>query len=41
MDINTQISLDDFVEMDDVWDNLDLGDLTNEATNSPFKPGFL
>ncbi|GJX42415.1 homeodomain-like protein [Tanacetum coccineum] len=38
---NSSISLDDFVEMDDVWDNLDLGDLTNEATNSPFKPEFL
>nr|GFA50401.1 hypothetical protein [Tanacetum cinerariifolium] len=34
------VSLDDFVEMDDIWDNLDLGDLTNEATNSPVKPEF-
>nr|GEZ67563.1 hypothetical protein [Tanacetum cinerariifolium] len=37
---NWSISLDDFVEMDDIWDNLDLGDLTNEATNSPVKPEF-
>ncbi|GJZ69641.1 homeodomain-like protein [Tanacetum coccineum] len=38
---NSRISLDDFVEIDDVWDNLDLEDLTNEATNSPVKPEFL
>ncbi|GJW32051.1 homeodomain-like protein [Tanacetum coccineum] len=38
---NSSISLDDFIEMDDVWDNLDLGDLTNEATNSPVKLEFL
>ncbi|GJW21247.1 xylulose kinase-1 [Tanacetum coccineum] len=37
---NSSISLDDFVEMDDVWDNLDLEDLTNKATNSPLKPEF-
>nr|GEY59850.1 hypothetical protein [Tanacetum cinerariifolium] len=38
---NSSISLDDFVEMDDVWDNLNLEDLTNKATNSPLKPEFL
>ncbi|GJW83763.1 homeodomain-like protein [Tanacetum coccineum] len=38
---NSSISLDDFVKMDDVWDNLDLDDLTNEVTHSPFKPEFL
>ncbi|GKD53308.1 hypothetical protein Tco_1286695 [Tanacetum coccineum] len=38
---NSSLSLDDFVEIDDVWDNLDLWDLTNEATNSPVKPEFL
>ncbi|GKC18975.1 homeodomain-like protein, partial [Tanacetum coccineum] len=38
---NSSISLDDFVKMDDVWDNLDLKDLTNEATNSPVKLKFL
>ncbi|GJX62558.1 homeodomain-like protein [Tanacetum coccineum] len=32
---NSSISLDDFIEMDDIWDNLDFRDLTNEATNSP------
>ncbi|GJZ51291.1 homeodomain-like protein [Tanacetum coccineum] len=37
---NSSISLDNFIEIDDVWDNLDLGDLTNEATNSPVKPEF-
>nr|GEU69140.1 hypothetical protein [Tanacetum cinerariifolium] len=38
---NSSISLDDFVKMDDIWDNVDLKDLTNEATNSPLKPEFL
>ncbi|GKE05839.1 hypothetical protein Tco_1397857 [Tanacetum coccineum] len=38
---NSSISLDDFIKMDDVWDNLDFRDLTNEATNSPVKPKFL
>ncbi|GJW21852.1 homeodomain-like protein [Tanacetum coccineum] len=38
---NSSITLDNFVEMDDVWDNLDLRDLTNEPTNSPVKPECL
>ncbi|GJR32185.1 hypothetical protein Tco_1108417 [Tanacetum coccineum] len=38
---NSSISMDDFVEMDDVWDNLDFRDLTNEATKFPVKPKFL
>ncbi|GKD72667.1 homeodomain-like protein [Tanacetum coccineum] len=38
---NSSITLDNFVEMDDVWDNLDLRDLTNESTNSPVKPECL
>nr|GEV92931.1 hypothetical protein [Tanacetum cinerariifolium] len=38
---NSSISLDGFVKMDNVWDNLDLRDLTNEATNSPVKPKFI
>ncbi|GKC61078.1 homeodomain-like protein [Tanacetum coccineum] len=38
---NSSIILDDFVEMDNVRDNLDLGELSNEATNSPVKPKFL
>ncbi|GKB10173.1 hypothetical protein Tco_0844096 [Tanacetum coccineum] len=38
---DSSISLDDFDEMDDIWDNLDLGDLTNEATNSPVELEFL
>ncbi|GJS89405.1 homeodomain-like protein [Tanacetum coccineum] len=38
---NTSISIDDFVEMDDVWDNMDFRDLTNKATKSPVKPEFL
>nr|GEY15185.1 hypothetical protein [Tanacetum cinerariifolium] len=35
------ISIDDFVEMDDIWDNLDFRDLNNEATKSPVKLEFL
>nr|GEW96184.1 hypothetical protein [Tanacetum cinerariifolium] len=38
---NSSISMDDFVEMDDVWDNLDFRDLANEATKFPVKPEFL
>ncbi|GJV51450.1 homeodomain-like protein [Tanacetum coccineum] len=38
---NSCISMDDFVEMDDVWDNLDFRDLANEATKFPVKPEFL
>ncbi|GKD21438.1 homeodomain-like protein, partial [Tanacetum coccineum] len=38
---NSSINLDEFSKMDDVWDNLDLWDLTNKATNSPVKPEFL
>ncbi|GJY05493.1 retrovirus-related pol polyprotein from transposon TNT 1-94 [Tanacetum coccineum] len=38
---NSSISFDDFVEMDDVWDNLDFRDLTNEATKFHVKPEFL
>ncbi|GKD71244.1 homeodomain-like protein [Tanacetum coccineum] len=38
---NSSISVDDFLEMDDVWDNLDFRDLTNEATKFPVKPKFL
>ncbi|GJY73130.1 homeodomain-like protein [Tanacetum coccineum] len=38
---NSSISMDDFVKMDDVWDNLDFRDLTNEATKFPVKPEFL
>ncbi|GJX03331.1 homeodomain-like protein, partial [Tanacetum coccineum] len=32
---NSSINVDDFVEMDDIWDNLDFRDLTNEATKFP------
>ncbi|GJX11701.1 hypothetical protein Tco_0201560 [Tanacetum coccineum] len=35
---NSSISVDDFVEMDDVWDNLDFKDLTNEANRFLVKP---
>nr|GEU56902.1 hypothetical protein [Tanacetum cinerariifolium] len=35
---NSSISMDDFVKMDDVWDNLDFRDLANEATKFPVKP---
>nr|GEW84337.1 hypothetical protein [Tanacetum cinerariifolium] len=35
---NSSINMDDFVEMDDVWNNLDFRDLTNEATKFPTKP---
>ncbi|GJX19791.1 retrovirus-related pol polyprotein from transposon TNT 1-94, partial [Tanacetum coccineum] len=38
---NSSISVDDFIEMDDVWDNLDFRDLTNEANKFPFKHEFL
>ncbi|GJW87901.1 retrovirus-related pol polyprotein from transposon TNT 1-94 [Tanacetum coccineum] len=38
---NSSISMDDFVEMDNVWDNLNFRDLTNEATKSPVRPKFL
>ncbi|GJS54024.1 hypothetical protein Tco_0627386 [Tanacetum coccineum] len=38
---NSSISVDDFVEMDDVWDYLDFRDLTNEGTKFPVKPEFL
>ncbi|GKA96333.1 retrovirus-related pol polyprotein from transposon TNT 1-94 [Tanacetum coccineum] len=38
---NSSISMDDFVKMDDVWDNLDFRDLTNEATKFHVKPEFL
>nr|GEU69435.1 homeodomain-like protein [Tanacetum cinerariifolium] len=38
---NSSITVDYFVEMDDVWDNLNLRDLTNEATKFPVKPEFL
>ncbi|GJX97255.1 homeodomain-like protein [Tanacetum coccineum] len=38
---NSSIRMDDFVEMDDVWDNLDFRDLTNAATKFPVKPEFL
>ncbi|GJZ05270.1 hypothetical protein Tco_0538545 [Tanacetum coccineum] len=38
---NSSISIDDFVEMDDLWDNLDFRDLTNKATKSPVKFEFL
>ncbi|GJT86215.1 homeodomain-like protein [Tanacetum coccineum] len=38
---SSSISVDDFVDMDDVWDNLDYRDLTNEATKFPVKPEFL
>nr|GEV60573.1 hypothetical protein [Tanacetum cinerariifolium] len=37
---NSSISVDDFVEMDDAWDNVDLRDLTNKATKFPIKPEF-
>ncbi|GJW87898.1 putative reverse transcriptase domain-containing protein [Tanacetum coccineum] len=37
---NSSISIDDFVEMDDVWDNLDFRKLTNEVTKSPVRPKF-
>ncbi|GJV51451.1 homeodomain-like protein [Tanacetum coccineum] len=35
---NSSISMDEFVEMDDIWDNLDFRDLTNEATKFLVKP---
>ncbi|GKC55415.1 hypothetical protein Tco_1078160 [Tanacetum coccineum] len=38
---NSSISMDDFIEMDDVWDNLDFRDMTNEATKFPVKREFL
>nr|GEY47116.1 zf-CCHC domain-containing protein/UBN2 domain-containing protein [Tanacetum cinerariifolium] len=38
---NSSVSMDDFVEMDGVWDNLDYRDLTYEGTKSPVKPEFL
>ncbi|GJW61001.1 hypothetical protein Tco_0110336 [Tanacetum coccineum] len=38
---NSSISVDEFVEIDDVWDNLDFKDLTNEATKFPVRPEFL
>ncbi|GKB63765.1 homeodomain-like protein [Tanacetum coccineum] len=38
---NSSISMDDFVEMDDVWDNLDYRDLPYKGTKSPVKPEFL
>ncbi|GKA94429.1 homeodomain-like protein, partial [Tanacetum coccineum] len=38
---NSSISMDDFVKMDDVWDNLDYMDLTYKGTKSPVKPEFL
>ncbi|GJU51933.1 homeodomain-like protein [Tanacetum coccineum] len=38
---NSNSSMDNFVEMDDVWDNLDYMDLTYEGTKSPVKPEFL
>ncbi|GJT91950.1 homeodomain-like protein, partial [Tanacetum coccineum] len=38
---NSSISMYDFVEMDDVWDNLDYKDLTNKGTKSPVKLEFL
>nr|GEX83067.1 hypothetical protein [Tanacetum cinerariifolium] len=38
---NLSISMDDLVEMEEVWDNLDFRDLTNEATKFPVKPKFL
>nr|GEX15782.1 hypothetical protein [Tanacetum cinerariifolium] len=34
---NSSISIDDFVEMDEVWDDLDFRALTNKATKSPVK----
>ncbi|GKC14547.1 retrovirus-related pol polyprotein from transposon TNT 1-94 [Tanacetum coccineum] len=37
---NSSISVDDFVERDDVWDNQDFKELTNEATKSPVRPKF-
>ncbi|GJT87190.1 homeodomain-like protein [Tanacetum coccineum] len=38
---NSSITIDDFVNMDDVWDKLDYRDLTYEGTKSPVKPEFL
>nr|GEX46681.1 homeodomain-like protein [Tanacetum cinerariifolium] len=38
---NSRINVDDFIEMDVVWDNLDFRDLTNEATKFPIKPVFI
>ncbi|GJY23574.1 retrovirus-related pol polyprotein from transposon TNT 1-94 [Tanacetum coccineum] len=38
---NSSIIVDDFLEMDDVCDNLDYRDLTNEITKSPVKLEFL
>ncbi|GJV57257.1 hypothetical protein Tco_1458262 [Tanacetum coccineum] len=40
-DGNMSIGLDDFDEMNDMWDYLDPGVLTNEVTDSPVKPEFL
>ncbi|GJZ67843.1 homeodomain-like protein [Tanacetum coccineum] len=40
-DGNMSIGLEDFDEMDDIWDDLDPGVLTNEVTDSPVKPKFL
>ncbi|GKC92415.1 hypothetical protein Tco_1157857 [Tanacetum coccineum] len=37
---NSSINMDDFVKMDDVWDNLDFRELTNEVTKSPVRPKF-
>nr|GEV40537.1 homeodomain-like protein [Tanacetum cinerariifolium] len=34
---NSSISIDDFVEMDEVWDDLDFRDLANKATKSLVK----
>ncbi|GJV33991.1 hypothetical protein Tco_1394391 [Tanacetum coccineum] len=37
---NSSISVDDFVDMDDVWDNLDFRDLIDEATKFPPQSPF-
>ncbi|GKB10194.1 homeodomain-like protein [Tanacetum coccineum] len=37
---NTSVSIDDFVEMDDIWDNMDFRDLTNKATESQLNLSF-
>ncbi|GKB11692.1 hypothetical protein Tco_0845615 [Tanacetum coccineum] len=36
----SNIAIDDFIEIDDLWDNLDPGTLTNDIVNPPLKPEF-
>nr|GEV70448.1 hypothetical protein [Tanacetum cinerariifolium] len=38
---NSSISMDDFVKIGDVWDNLDYRDFTYKGTKSPVKTKFL